>query len=66
MKPPAPSTANPPPTPRLAQAVLLFDDPRRKERIPEANRTKCLLLLRELLEVVVLQKGTNRGGNDER
>ena len=46
--------------------MLPLESAERNQRIPDSNRAKCVQLLRQLLESVVLREKTNRGGSDER
>jgi hypothetical protein len=56
-----------PPRPRhTLQQALPLEAAERGQRIPESNRAKCVQLLRQLLETVVLRKPFKDGGNDER
>ena len=57
---------NPSPTPRPSQPMLPLESAAQNQRIPDANRAKCVQLLRELLEIVVLQGKSNLGGYNER
>jgi len=59
------SKPKPLPFPRPSQAVLPLESEERPQRIPDLSRTKCVQLLRELLESVVLQANSNHGGGDE-
>jgi hypothetical protein len=46
--------------------MLPLESAHQNQRIPENNRTKCVQLLLQLLESVVLRKPANQGGSDER
>src|SRR2546422_697449 len=59
MPPPLiPSPTHPPPRPPL-QPVLPLEAAERNQRIPQSHRAKCVQLLRQLLESVVLRGPAN-------
>ena len=63
---PVPRT-QPTPSPHRSQPMLPLEAAAWPQRIPDANRTKCVQLLCELLERVVLRAKSNHGGdNSER
>ncbi len=53
------------PPPQQSQPVLPLESAVHCQRIPNAERTKCVQLFRELLETVVVRSNPNHGGSRE-